>query len=187
MPDADPLRVYRKLAQANRLANARLHRVCGQLPAQELTKPRPAFFSTIQVTLNHILMVDRFYINALEGGALDEPSLDQALACPDLPTLVQWQAASDNRLITHVTGLSANDLGNTVRVDRGNRVQLDRHDDVLLHLLTHQIHHRGQVHDMLSATPLKPPQLDEFIVGDDAAVRAEDMTRLGWAEADLMR
>ena len=40
---------------------------------------------------------------------------------------------------------------------------------------------------MLSATPVKPPQLDEFIVGDDAQARAGDMARLGWSEADLMR
>jgi hypothetical protein len=40
---------------------------------------------------------------------------------------------------------------------------------------------------MLSATELKPPQLDEFIVGDDQAARTEDIAALGWSEADLMR
>jgi hypothetical protein len=40
---------------------------------------------------------------------------------------------------------------------------------------------------MLSATTVKPPQLDEFIVGDDFAARADDMAALGWIEADLMR
>jgi uncharacterized damage-inducible protein DinB len=187
MSDHDPLRMFRKLAQANRLANARLHRACSLLPAKELTDKKPAFFGSIQATLNHILMVDLFYINAMAGRPLDRPALDEATACPDLTTLIRWQEESDLRLIAHVAGLSARDLASRVRVDRGERVQYDRHDDILLHLLTHQIHHRGQVHDMISATPLKPPQLDEFIVGDDAAARAEDMTWLGWAEADLMR
>ncbi|MCU0903245.1 MAG: DinB family protein [Tabrizicola sp.] len=183
----DPLRPFRKLAQANRLANARLHKACAQLDAGALTVRRPAFFGSIQATLNHILLVDRFYLNALEGHRLNRAALDEALACPDLPTLTRWQAETDDRLIAHVQGLTEADLSANVAVDRGERVQTDRRDDILLHLLTHQVHHRGQVHDMLSATPVKPPQLDEFVVGDDAAVRAKDMATLGWAEADLMR
>ena len=75
----------------------------------------------------------------------------------------------------------------TVAIDRGARVQHDRRDDILSHVFQHQTHHRGQVHDMLSATSVKPPQLDEFIVGDDYAARAEDISLLGWSEADLMR
>jgi uncharacterized damage-inducible protein DinB len=183
----DHLRTFRKLAQANRLANARLHRACSGLAPEELTAPRPAFFGTIQATLNHILMVDRFYLNALEGHRLNRVALDEALACPDLPVLARWQAEADDRLIAHVDGLEVADLAATVTVDRGERVQTDRRDDILLHMLTHQVHHRGQVHGMLSATSIKPPQLDEFIVGDDHAARADDMSLLGWSEADLMR
>jgi uncharacterized damage-inducible protein DinB len=66
-------------------------------------------------------------------------------------------------------------------------VQTDRRNDLLSHLFQHQTHHRGQVHGMLSATGVAPPQLDEFIVGDDAPARAADMARLGWSEDDLMR
>ncbi|HLQ19953.1 MAG TPA: DinB family protein [Tabrizicola sp.] len=183
----NPLRVYRKLAQANRLANARLHRACAVLDPADLTLPRPAFFGTIQATLNHILMVDRFYLNALLGHPLDRAHLDEATFCPDLATLTEWQAESDLALLAHVDSLSLAALTDIVAIDRGTRVQHDRRDDVLSHLFQHQTHHRGQVHGMLSATSVKPPQLDEFIVGDDAAVRAEDMARLGWSETDLMR
>jgi uncharacterized damage-inducible protein DinB len=183
----DPLRPFRKLAQANRLANARLHRACALLPTAELTARRPAFFGSIQATLNHILLVDRFYLNALEGHRLNRAALDEARACPDLPTLTRWQAETDHRLIAHIDGLSVLDLVVTVEIDRGERVQKDRRDDTLLHLLTHQVHHRGQVHDMLSATPVMPPQLDEFFMSDDCAARTEDMDLLGWSEADLMR
>jgi uncharacterized damage-inducible protein DinB len=183
----DPLRPFRKLAQANRLANARLHLACAELPASEPGAPRPAFFGSIQATLNHILLVDRFYLGALEGLPLDRATLDAARACPDLGTLVQWQEAEDTRLLTHVASLTPDCLSEVVAIDRGERTQHDRRDDILMHLMTHQVHHRGQVHDMLSATVVQPPQLDEFIVGDDASTRAQDMTRLGWSEADLMR
>lgn len=183
----DPLRTFRKLTQANRLANARLHRACAALDTAELTAPRPAFFGTIQKTLNHILMVDRFYLNALLGRPLDRAFLDEATFCPDLPTLTGWQETSDIALLAHVESLSPTTLVETVAIDRGARVQHDRRDDILSHVFQHQTHHRGQVHDMLSDTSVKPPQLDEFIVGDDYAARAEDISLLGWSEADLMR
>ena len=183
----DFLRTFRKLAQANRLANARLHRACGLLEPAELTAPRPAFFRTIQATLNHILMVDRFYLNALLGHHLDRALLDEATFCPDLPTLAGWQETSDLALLAHLESLTPVSLTQIVGIDRGERVQYDRRDDILSHVFQHQTHHRGQIHGMLSATILKPPQLDEFIVGDDQAARAEDLALLGWSETDLMR
>jgi uncharacterized damage-inducible protein DinB len=183
----DSLRTFRKLAQANRLANARLHSVCAALDMKELTAPRPAFFGTIQKTLNHILMVDRFYLNALLGRSLDRSYLDEASFLPDLATLSALQSDCDLALLAHVESLTPEDLTVIVAVDRGVRVQHDRRDDILSHVFQHQTHHRGQVHGLLSATAVKPPQLDEFIVGDDAAARVEDMGRLGWSEADLMR
>lgn len=186
MPDSDPVRIFRKLAQANRLANARLHAALATLPPGAYDAARPSFFGSIRATLNHILLVDRFYINALLGGRLHRPMLDEARACPDLATLAGWQAAEDARLLAHVQSLTPARLTDIVVIDRDSRDQHDRRDDVLSHLFQHQTHHRGQVHDMLSATPVAPPQLDEFIVGDDAAARAGDMARLGWTETDLM-
>jgi uncharacterized damage-inducible protein DinB len=38
---------------------------------------------------------------------------------------------------------------------------------LLAHLFTHQIHHRGQIHDMFSATSVAPPKLDEFFLSSD--------------------
>ena len=183
----DFLRTFRKLAQANRLANARLHRACATLDPADLLLPRPAFFGSIQATLNHILLVDRFYVNALEGNLLNRPALEEARACPDLPTLSRWQEATDLRLLAHVEALTDATLTEIVAVDRGETVQYDWRDDLLSHVFQHQTHHRGQVHGMLSATVVKPPQLDEFIVGDDARARATDMALLGWSETALMR
>jgi uncharacterized damage-inducible protein DinB len=70
-------------------------------------------------------------------------------------------------------------------MDRGSFVQRDRARDVLLHLITHQVHHRGQAHAMLSGTVVKPPQLDEFVMPSDAKFRVDDMHGLGWSEATV--
>ena len=183
----DPCRVWRKLAQMNRLANHRLHGACARLSAEEYAAHRTSFFPSIRATLNHILLVDRFYINALEGHALNPAALDEARGLRTLEALVAAQADSDARLLALVDGLRPEDFSNIVHVDRGARSQSDRADDLLSHLFQHQTHHRGQVHAMLSSTRVAPPQLDEFIVGDDAAARAADMAALGWTETDLMR
>jgi uncharacterized damage-inducible protein DinB len=47
----------------------------------------------------------------------------------------------------------------------------------------HQIHHRGQAHAMLSETSVAPPQLDEFLLANDAPLRAADLAALGWKES----
>jgi uncharacterized damage-inducible protein DinB len=53
---------------------------------------------------------------------------------------------------------------------------------LLLHLLQHQVHHRGQAHSMLSATSVSPPQLDEFFSVGEAPLRAAEFAELGWTE-----
>jgi hypothetical protein len=48
-------------------------------------------------------------------------------------------------------------------------------ENVLLHLFTHQIHHRGQLHAMLSSSAVAPPQLDEFYLEWDLELRQADL------------
>src|SRR3712207_7781263 len=47
-----------------------LFRSCERLPPAELAAPRTGFFPFLRATLNHILVVDRFYVDAMEGGTL---------------------------------------------------------------------------------------------------------------------
>ena len=183
----DPARALRKFARANRLANLRLHAACARLQPGEFEAPRKSFFPSIRETLNHILIIDWFYVDALEGGTLGPKAWKDEEPFKELDGLSRAQAAVDERLQHFCDQLEANDLARPVNVHRGDRIQVDRADDILSHLFQHQTHHRGQVHAMLSGTSVKPPQLDEFIVGDDAAARSEEMRLLGWNEDDLMR
>ncbi|MBO9653150.1 MAG: damage-inducible protein DinB [Agrobacterium tumefaciens] len=182
----DPLRVFRKLARNNRLANFRLHQACLQLSQEAFIARRVSFFPTIRATLNHIHTVDRFYIDALQGGTLGLAAFAVAEPFATMAALHDAQTELDEVLIAFVDGLDEGDLAAPVNIHRGARIQQDRCDDVLSHLFQHQTHHRGQVHAMLSGTAVKPPQLDEFIVGDDAQARKVEMDALGWAEPDLM-
>ncbi|MGV2049108.1 DinB family protein [Agrobacterium sp. 22-209-1] len=182
----DPLRVFRKLARNNRLANFRLHHACFQLPQDDFVAHRVSFFPTLRATLNHIYIVDRFYIDALKGGTLGYAAFVDEEPFATIAALHEAQVGLDEVLIAFVDGLDEDGLAAIVDIHRGTRIQQDRCDDVLSHLFQHQTHHRGQAHAMLSGTTIKPPQLDEFIVGDDSKARKDDMDALGWTETDLM-
>ena len=92
----------------------------------------------------------------------------------------QAQAAFDLRLIDFCDRLSAADLDRRVITDRREDGKIpERIGDLLAHLFIHQIHHRGQVHAMLSGTSVKPPQLDEFFLDYDLKLRSDEVERLG--------
>lgn len=180
------LRFVRKLAYANMLANDRLHEAVAGLQPGEFEAPRTSFFPSLMATLNHILIIDWFYSDALEGGALGPKAWANEIPFPDRSDLRAAQLASDRRLVAFCLALNDEKLDCPVRIHRTGRVQVERCDDVLSHLFQHQTHHRGQAHAMLAGTSMKPPQLDEFIVADDAASRADVLKRLGISEAEVM-
>jgi uncharacterized damage-inducible protein DinB len=183
----DPLRPYRQLARNNHLSNRRLHRAIAALTPGEWEARRTSFFPSLRATLNHILTVDRFYIDALQGGTLGYAAFDPVEPHADPKSLADAQTALDLTLIAFVETLDPGGLARPVHIHRETRVQIDSVADTLLHLMLHDQHHRGQAHAMLSGTTVKPPQLDEFFMSDDARFRTEDLAALGWTEAEVMR
>lgn len=180
-------RTFRKLAQNNRLANHRLHASCLQLGPGEFEAPRTSFFPTIRMTLNHILTIDWFYVDALEGGTLGPRAWENEEPFDTMPALAEAQRDVDERLLAFVAGLDEAALAAPTFMHRATHIASDRTDDVLLHLFLHQTHHRGQVHAMLAGTSVPPPQLDEFVMTGDSRFRGDDLAALGWTEMELMR
>ena len=102
--------------------------------------------------------------------------------CETAILLRNAQREVDRRLIAVVEHLDMADLNRVVDIHRGDRIQRERIDRLLLHLFQHQIHHRGQAHAMLSSTEIRPPQLDEFFSAGEAPLRATEFAELGWTE-----
>jgi uncharacterized damage-inducible protein DinB len=184
-----PIRHMRKLAQNNRLANLRLYDAIRQLQPGEFEAPRTGFFPSIRATLNHILTIDWFYVDALEGGTLGPRAWDPEEPFDAVEPLAEAQFAVDVRLLAFCRGLTEATLAAPTRIHRGREVQVARTDDTLTHLFLHSVHHRGQVHAMLAGTSVRPPQLDEFIMDGrgDRVPRRRELALLGWSEEDLMR
>lgn len=179
---SDQLRIQ---AHANRLANHRLHGAMVTLGDADFHAPRVSFFPSLAETLDHILVVDLYYVGALHREAELAMLWERFVPSKTLAGLVARQRASDERLIAFCDGLDDTGCDTIVDMDRGTHVQRDRAGHVLAHLFMHQTHHRGQVHAMLSGTAVAPPQLDEFLMPSDARFRVADMATLGWGEAQV--
>jgi uncharacterized damage-inducible protein DinB len=180
--DTDPVLPYRSLAYNNAWANHRLLAACSGLSQQEFEATRIGFFPSLRATLNHILVIDRFYVDAMEGGTLGPAAWADPEPCGTVEELRRAQMDMDRRLLAVVRDLNRDGLLRIVSVHRGDRIQHERMDRLLLHLFQHQIHHRGQAHAMLSDTSVPPPQLDEFFPENEAVLRADEFAALGWTE-----
>ncbi|MDH4985494.1 DinB family protein [Aminobacter anthyllidis] len=169
---------FRRMARNNLWSNDRIYRALLALQPGEFEAKRTSFFP-LKETLNHILEVDLFYLDMIEEGGEGRKVFDRFVAFDDPAALATAQAEFDPRLVACCDGLSAADLDRRVLSDRGEAGQIpERIGDLLAHLFIHQIHHRGQVHAMLSGTSVAPPQLDEFFLDYDLRFRGDEVERL---------
>jgi uncharacterized damage-inducible protein DinB len=156
------------MARNNAWSNGRLHRACAALSQADFEKPRTSFFPSLQATLNHILVVDWYYLDGLLAGGRGLETLVTRIPFPRMAELTPAQRAADERLIRLCESLDPAALGRAVTMDRGDEgLTRETVGDVLAHLFVHQVHHRGQAHAMLAGTPVAPPQLDEFFLEYD--------------------
>ena len=168
------------MAENNAWSNYRLLSACEVLTPEEFSAPRVGFFPSLRLTFNHILDVDLYYIAALEGGdavgRIEAPNSEYA----DAHSIRLAQTASDKRLIAFCERQTEESLALDWHLPRLNRKPPpSKVARILEHLFQHQIHHRGQAHAMLSSTHIKPPQLDEFFLAGEEALRRDELRALG--------
>lgn len=184
---ANTIQPYRAFAYNNAWANHRLLIACQNLSQVEFEAVRTGSFPSLQKTLNHVLIIDQFYVDALEGGQLGPRAWENPAPCTTVADLRHKQSAVDQRLINICESLTSDSLDEVVQINRKTRVQTERCDRLLMHLFQHQIHHRGQAHNMLAGTAVKPPQLDEFFSSEEGHLRAGEFSELGWTEQTVWK
>ena len=149
------------MALNNAWANATLFGALTQLEAGEFTAKRPAFLSSLCRTMNHIYEVDLFYIDALRQCGPDRSVYDRE-DVTDAVELGALQAASDMQFAMYCSVLTPEDLESTVATERKETFAHESVASLILHLVQHQIHHRGQAHVQPSDAGITPPQLDDL-------------------------
>lgn len=151
---------FETLAGYNRWANRRLYGECALLCDAEYKKERVSFFGSIHHTLNHILVGDRMWLGRVIGV---DPGVDRldAVLYDDRASLRVAREAEDERIASVVAGRSATALAANCNYKNVSGVACRTPLRwIFTHLFNHQTHHRGQVHAMLSQTPVAPPPLD---------------------------
>ena len=106
MPLSPLARHFFTMACNNAWANHRLLDACSRLSQADFIAPRTSFFPSLKATLNHILTVDWYYVDALERAFRGEPPNTESsrFFTPEEPfdrcaELQQAQLKTDRRLI----------------------------------------------------------------------------------------
>lgn len=156
------------MAENNAWANGVLYEaVCGLTP-EAFRARRPGFFPSLCQTLNHIYEVDLYYLDALEEGGRGRSVYDREEVC-EAGELARLQRAADARFVAFCKDLTPERLAGTRVTDRPEGPVREEVAALVLHLVQHQIHHRGQAHVQLGESGIAPPQLDEFYLAYDRA------------------
>ena len=174
----------RRFARDHAWSNGRLHAACARLSREEYVAKRTSFFPSIHLTLWHIALVDDYYLDALTSGGRGYAIFDDeepGNARGSHAEVRAMQHAIDRRLVAFTESLASDvDLARVVAIQRRIGVERERVDDVLFHMTTHAIHHRGQVHAMLAGTSVAPPQLDEYFLAVDRPKAETELASAGF-------
>ena len=151
----------------------------------EFEAARTSFFPSIKETLNHILSVDLYYLDMMEEGGVGLAIFDRYRDYDDPTAIARRRRHSIAGCSTSASACQSaiwiaacSPTGEDGRFPSASAISS-------AHLFVHEIHHRGQVHAMLSGTSVKPPQLDEFFLDFDLKLRREEVARLGLSRGHL--
>ena len=148
------------LARYNRVANQRIYESCAQLDDHEYRKARQGSFGSIHALLNHLLLADRIWMSRFEGGGRTTPALNTVLH-DEFPALRSARIEQDARIEDFFAALDPAFLARSLSYTNSKGKDcIDPAPVAFAHFFNHQTHHRGQIHVMLSQTPVPPPSLD---------------------------
>ncbi|MEM7059891.1 MAG: DinB family protein [Pseudomonadota bacterium] len=135
----------------NAWMNRRLYALCQTVSDADRKADRGAFFGSIHATLNHILFGDLAFLSRFTGDPKEVPALGVELYS-DFAELWKARQATDARISDWSMSLTpawlVENLTYTSLVDGVERT-VPRWA-IVVHMLNHQTHHRGQITALLS-------------------------------------
>ena len=139
-------------------ATQRLLDAAATLSPEELTRDFQTADKSVLGTLAHIFAADRVWLSRVLAQPrttfLDQEESNLALLQTEWPALLQ-------RWNVWIQGLNDADVEDTISFqDLRGRPQANQVWQIVLHVVNHATHHRGQVSGFLRAMGHKPPSLD---------------------------
>lgn len=160
------------MAQYNHWQNDSLTTAATEIGVPARRADRGAFFGSIERTFSHLLWADRAWLARFTGGPLPSGGIaDSAAEIGDWDDFLDARGVQDADILEWARsvdpGWFAEDmtwysgaLGRELTRPRGLCV---------MHMFNHQIHHRGQIHAMLTAAGARPAATDLPFMPDDYA------------------
>ncbi len=148
----------RLLSRYNQWMNDKPYNTAAQLPADELTRDRGAFFGSLLGTLNHIMVADIIWLQRFSEHPAQHPALDQIRTMPnpqslpdDFTALSAERRNLDATIISWCEQLDASDLNHKLAYhNMKGEPAIKNFASLMLHFFNHQTHHRGQATTLLS-------------------------------------
>jgi uncharacterized damage-inducible protein DinB len=141
----------RAMARYNAWMNGKLYDAASRLSDSERKRDRGAFFKSIHGTLNHLLLVDIYLFDALEGRTPAPFPLDGEMHA-DFAALRAAREALDARILAWAEGLTEGSFAGTFSwystSTKSRRTMAMAHG--VMHFFNHQVHHRGQATTLLT-------------------------------------
>lgn len=155
------LQYFRMFACYNRWANGCVYDAASALDKKAYNAQTGAYFTSMNGTLNHLLVADRIWMRRFTGEGSHPSELD-AIIAPEFKALRRERRKEDDRIVNWVNDLDDNALAGrfsyTTITDM--RTISQRLAPAMAHFFNHQTHHRGQAHMILSVLGRDPPSLD---------------------------
>jgi len=162
----------RLLSRYNQWMNDKLYNTAAQLPADELSRNRGAFFGSLLGTLNHIMVADIIWLQRFSDHPARHTALDQIRSMPKPHSLAQTllddfaelsaeRRKLDATIITWCEQLGASDLNYKLAYhNMKGEAAVKNFASLMLHFFNHQTHHRGQATTLLSQQGLDVGVID---------------------------
>lgn len=151
------------MARYNAWQNGNLIGAADGLDAAARQADRGAFFGSIAATFSHLLWADGMWMSRFAGGPPPPGGIPGSPALyADWAAFKPARAAMDARILAWARGLAPADVSGDLTWFAGSigREVTKPRALCFMHLFNHQIHHRGQIHAMLTAAGAAPGATD---------------------------
>ena len=147
----------KKLLEYNENVRHKYFETFTKLPWREFTKNREASFHSMKNILVHTLGAIDYWLDILENQ--DKRSQKDFREYKTLHQVNTYKDHVEKRMHTYLKSLSKEKLQETYPVKDDGKTRKVTAEDILIHVVEEEIHHRGEINALLWQMGINPPPM----------------------------
>ncbi len=147
----------KKLLEYNETVRHKYFETFTKLPWKEFTKNREASFHSMKNILVHTLGATDYWLDILENQK--KRSQKDFREYKTLQQVKKYMDHVEKRMHTYLKTLSKEKLHETYPVKDDGRTRKVTAEDILIHVVEEEIHHRGEINALLWQMDIDPPPM----------------------------